>query len=85
MCVVCETENIKRLPVEGHKGKLFKRRLYSVYQGKTAVIQLCYLHDIELFLSGESAFLKAHLPLAQELVTNPKKYSEGGAGDDFAF
>ena len=85
MCLVCEAENIKRLPVKGHKGKTFKRRLYSVYQGKVAIVPLCYLHDIELFLSGESAFLKAHLGMAKELVTNPSKYSEGGGGDDFAF
>tara|TARA_R110002072_G_scaffold64203_5_gene159676 strand:+ start:9324 stop:9539 length:216 start_codon:yes stop_codon:yes gene_type:complete len=71
--------------MKGHKGKTFKRRLYSVYQSKVALISLCYLHDIELFLSGESAFLKAHIPMAQELVTSPGKYSEGSAGDDFAF
>ena len=67
MCDVCQVEKIDwrfrtaDRPVE-------TCRLYRVYEGREAVVRLCRIHAIELFMIGETRFLETHPLLALSLT-----------------
>lgn len=75
MCQVCELEGRDWKFDNGENSELTKVRLYRVYKGKIAVIELCHLHAIELFLLGEQRFLLNHVKLYMDLGQDRKKYS----------
>jgi hypothetical protein len=84
MCDVCnlDNENWKfkcgDRPLEGAK-------LYCVYVGKVAKLNLCRIHSIELFALGEIRFLRRYMRLAVDLNGNKKKYTSGQSSGDFGF
>lgn len=75
MCDVCNLEGNDWKFTNGKHGNLVRSRLYSIYEGKVAHLQLCLLHDIELFMLGESRFLKEHIGLAQQLAMDKQKFA----------
>ena len=76
MCDVCTSENIDSKFVNGEsKSTLHQVKLYRVYKDKVALVKLCHLHGIELFVLGETRFLKNHLNIARELALGKKKYA----------
>ncbi len=68
MCDVCKTEGLDPADRNGRKTHRMGVKLYRVYQGRVAMVNLCYLHTIELFKIGERRFLGEHLSLARELA-----------------
>ncbi len=75
MCDVCVSEKIDWKFVNGsNKSELHPVKLYRVYKDKVAVLKLCHLHGIELFVLGETRFLQIHLSLARDLAMSKKKY-----------
>ena len=68
MCDVCRLEELKVEELNGSKPHRHNVKLYRVYQGRVAMVHLCYLHTLELFQIGERRFLGSHLPLAQSLA-----------------
>lgn len=73
MCDVCTAEGIDTKFVNGNKVSSGKSYLYKVYQGRVAAVNLCKLHDIQLFVLGESRFLQEHIILAKVLVEKQMK------------
>lgn len=75
MCDVCQVEKIDwrfrtaDRPVE-------TCRLYRVYEGRDAVVRLCRIHAIELFMIGETRFLETHPLLALSLHSSTKSSSD---------
>lgn len=72
MCEVCKTEGKDYLFVNGPKKYLYTNTLYKVFKQSVASVKLCYVHNIELFMIGESRFLKEHLPFARKLATRSR-------------
>lgn len=68
MCDVCRSEEMDVSQMNGEKPHRVGVRLFRVYQGRVATINLCYLHTLELFQLGERRFLKGHIPLARDLA-----------------
>lgn len=75
MCDVCNLEGSDWKFTNGQHSNLVRSRLYTIYEGKVAHLQLCLLHDIELFMIGEIRFLKEHMRLAQLLASDKQKFS----------
>ena len=76
MCDACTSENIDTKFVNGErKSTVHHVKLYRVYKEKIAVIKLCHLHGIELFILGETRFLENHLNLARELAVDKNKFA----------
>ncbi len=79
MCEVCKCEGVDYKFKNGPTKGLYKDVLYKVYKGQTANILLCHIHSIELFMVGESRFLKSHLVFARDLAR--KSFSFKSAED----
>lgn len=75
MCDVCKAEGIDWNFSNGKKTKLNKAKLYRVYVGRTATVQLCHLHDIQLFVLGEQRFLKEHIALASNMFDKRSEFA----------
>jgi len=76
VCDVCASEGIDWKFVNGeNKSGLHQVKLYRVYKDKLAVVKLCRLHGIELFVLGENRFLSNHISLARELAGSKKKFA----------
>lgn len=75
MCDVCRTENIDWKFANGPQAKLHQARLFRVYKNRVAVIKLCHIHAIELFIMGEERFLANHVTPCIELSVDKSKYS----------
>jgi len=72
MCDVCKKNKIDYRFLNGKKSALSPAQFYQVQVGKTSVLRLCYLHDIELFRVGERRFLSQHrsvIPLLKSRLT----------------
>lgn len=74
MCDVCSVEGKDWKFMNGKHGNLVRSKLYNIYEGKVATLNLCLIHDIELFMLGENRFLEEHLSLARQLAMNKVKY-----------
>lgn len=75
MCDVCQQESIDWKFKTGNR-PLSSCRLYRVYQGRTANINLCRIHSIELFCIGERRFLEEHPLLAVSLHAAPNRSAD---------
>ena len=76
MCDVCTSEKIDTKFVNGEShSTVHTVKLYRIYKDKVALVKLCHLHGIELFVLGETRFLRNHLSLARELAVGKKKYA----------
>lgn len=73
MCDVCRLENKDSILSNGDKPN-HHSKLFRVYMGKVASVNLCHLHGIELFCVGESRFLATHIGLALDLGENRNRY-----------
>ncbi len=80
MCDVCVSEGKNYLFINGEKKRLVKRELKKVYSGAKAVVKLCYVHDIDLFINGERKFLMEHKLFIKTLAQNPDKFSKSSQG-----
>ena len=50
MCDICKSKGLTKKFLNGGKsGYSVKAMLYQVFLGKKVEIELCYLHDVELF------------------------------------
>ncbi len=76
MCDVCRSEDEDWAFRNGERKKLNSVKLYRVYQGREASAQMCHLHAIELFTTGETRFLRAHLSFARFLATRSQRFEE---------
>lgn len=76
MCDVCRSEEEDWAFHNGEKTKLTPVKFYRVYQGREARAQLCHLHAIELFTSGETRFIRAHIPFGRMLATRAQRHYE---------
>lgn len=74
MCDVCTAEDIDWRFKVGKTSNLARGKLYNVYEGRSAYLSLCLIHDIELFMLGEKKFLAAHPKLALKLATEKEKF-----------
>lgn len=75
MCEICKSEGKDYKFVNGSKSFLTTQQLYKVYKDSVAPVRLCYVHSIELFMLGETRFLREHLYFARVLATRSKKLS----------
>ena len=75
MCEICVSEGANSNFLNGPKRGIQTQALYKVYKNSVALVRLCYVHSIELFLIGESRFLREHLYFARALATRSKKLS----------
>ncbi len=75
MCEICKSEGKDYRFVNGPKDHLVTQQLYKVYKNSVAPVRLCYIHSIELFMIGETRFLREHLSFARVLATRSKKLS----------
>jgi len=78
MCEICKSEGKDYRFLNGQKDFLTTQQLYKVYKNSVAPVRLCYLHGIELFMIGETRFLREHLSFARALATRSKKLSSAG-------
>lgn len=69
MCDVCSAEGRDWKQICGSKSKLRGAKLYKVYVGRTTNIKLCKMCDIDLFMLGETNFLKKNIHYAVELAS----------------
>lgn len=76
MCEICTSEGKDYRFLNGPKNHVVTQQLYKVYKGHTASVRLCYIHSIELFMVGETRFLKEHLSFARSLATRSRNLSE---------
>jgi hypothetical protein len=84
MCEICKSEGKDYRFLNGQKDFLTTQQLYKVYKNSVAPVRLCYLHGIELFMIGETRFLREHLSFARALATRSKKLSSS-AESPFGF
>lgn len=75
MCEICKSEGKDTRFVNGPKHGIQTQSLYKVYKNSVASVRLCYVHSIELFMIGETRFLREHLSFARALATRSKKLS----------
>ena len=76
MCDVCASESIDWKFVNGeNRTTLHQAKLYRVYKDKVALVKLCHLHGIELFVLGETRFLCNHISFARDLAGSKTKYA----------
>ncbi len=75
MCDVCRAEGLDWKFANGKREDLHRVRLYRVYKDRVAVVELCHLHAIELFILGEQRFLKNHADLCIELSNDTARFS----------
>mgnify|MGYP001197774070 CR=1 FL=1 len=62
MCDVCKSKGLAKTMLNGSKENYsVTTMLYQVFLGKRVEIELCYLHDIELFKKGERRFISTNL------------------------
>ena len=62
MCDICKSKGLTKKFLNGGKsGYSVKAMLYQVFLGKKVEIELCYLHDVELFKKGERRFISNNL------------------------
>jgi hypothetical protein len=69
MCDVCKTT----------AGPFFKRMIH-LYKSENIVLSLCYVHDLELFKSGQFKFLQNHkseLITVMDKIPNNSLFSSG--------
>jgi len=69
MCDVCKAEKMDSKFRNGNKNFLVRAELYKVFKGNIAIVNLCYIHSLELFWWGEKRFLLTHLKFARHLAT----------------
>ena len=72
MCEVCQSEGKDTRFLNGPKNYLYTNHLYKVFKNAAAPVKLCYVHSIDLFMLGETRFLREHLPFARKLATRSK-------------
>ena len=68
MCDICNSERINTYMFNGKNDVIYSERLYRVFRDKYIHIKLCYLHSIDLFCNGESAFLRKYLKYSRSIV-----------------
>jgi hypothetical protein len=62
MCDVCKSKGLVKELLNGEKKSYsVSIVLFQVFLGKRVEIELCYLHDIELFKKGERRFISGNL------------------------
>ena len=62
MCDICKSKGIAKDFLNGRKSSYsVKAMLHQVFLGKRVEIELCYLHDVELFKKGERRFISSNL------------------------
>lgn len=77
MCDCCIAEGRDHKMRCGDGAKVRSARLYKIYVGRTASVNLCRLCDIQLFKSGESRFLECNIQFAQNLFSSKAATSDG--------
>lgn len=75
MCEICKSEGKNYRFLNGTKDFLTTQQLYKVFKTSVASVRLCYVHAIELFMIGESRFLREHLSFARQIAGRSKKLS----------
>lgn len=75
MCDVCEAEGHDPKFRNGTHTETITKELSNVFRGAVAVIKLCYIHDIELYVKGEKQFLREHIGFARYIASNSGKFS----------
>ena len=75
MCEICNSEGKDYRFLNGKKDFITTQQLYKVFKNAVAPVRLCYLHSIELFMIGETRFLREHLSFARSLATRSKNLS----------
>lgn len=75
MCEICKSEGRDYRFLNGKKDQVMTQQLYKVYKNNVAPVRLCYIHSIELFMIGETRFLKEHLSFARSLASRSRKLS----------
>lgn len=60
MCDVCNAEKMDSRFINGKKYRVFTRTLHTIFHNRIMQIQLCFVHDIELFNLGERRFVEAY-------------------------
>lgn len=76
MCEVCKSEGVDFKFKNGSKATLYKNALYKVFKDSVAEIKLCHVHSIELFMLGESRFIREHLIFARDIARRSTKKEE---------
>lgn len=77
MCDVCRYERVDYKFKNGEKKQnLYSRSLYNVFSGHLVKIKLCYLHDSELFLIGETRFATRYAGFIMDLRDKNQKVHE---------
>jgi hypothetical protein len=76
MCEVCKAEGLDSKFKNGDKNLSNKNALYKVFKNTVANIRLCHIHSIELFMMGESRFLKDHLTFARDLARKSSRVEQ---------
>lgn len=74
MCDVCKSEKVDYVSKCGIGHSVNQRVLYRVFVGKPALINVCRLHDIELFQVGEKRFLEKNRPFLKALSKKRHKF-----------
>lgn len=87
MCDVCKSEGVDYKFINFPNGKLIKRQLFSFGHDSKMSINVCYVHDIELFVMGETRFFALHSLLATAIKLRPGQFGKElkGVGDDDFF
>ena len=73
MCEVCQVEGKDPKFVNGIKNVSIPNKLFRVFKDKIADVRLCHIHSIELFMLGETRFIKNHISFARALSKKTKK------------
>lgn len=76
MCDICTTVGLEWKFINGkEKNKLYRVRLFRVYQDRIAVVSMCHIHAIELFILGEQRFLRNYPKFSQRLALETSRFS----------
>jgi len=74
VCVVCDLYHVDWRFKNGKFTKLVKVNLFRVFSKKVANLDLCRLHDLEIFKIGEVRFLANYMKLVEDIEKNRTKY-----------
>ncbi len=73
MCDICNAQGVDFRKWNGHRSAIISNRFYSTANSQVSSLNLCYLHDIELFSIGERRLIEKYPVLLRELGTSKEE------------
>lgn len=76
MCDLCRSEGTDYKFRNGSRNELYTRSLFNAFPGHLVKVRLCFIHDSDLFLMGESRFIDKYPSFIASLNENKSRHQE---------